>query len=257
MQHAASLLDEYQSHLRMPGATLVTRLKVYDTVTVDGKIGGTPHFHFLCTEMYFVLGGSGAVEMLDMRGFSQVELKPYSALVFSPGTIHRLINPHGDLELLVVMQNSGLPERGDNVVTFADEIMADEAQFAEAMRVQSFEDAYRRRDRGVEGFLRLKAAFEADQAQGQAALQRLYTRAAQRIEAKRGEWRRVIEQGAQHAAHESLGQVQALSDGDVSYLSHARHILIESGEYKTPGFCGRLNRYFDPATLTMEGIAHS
>jgi mannose-6-phosphate isomerase-like protein (cupin superfamily) len=257
MYNRVNLLDPYQSHLRMPGATLVTRLKVYDTVTIDGKIGGTPHFHFLCTEMYFVLAGSGTVEMIDMRGFTQVELKPFSALVFSPGTIHRLVNPHGDLELLVVMQNSGLPERGDNVVAFTEDILADAARFSEAMKVQSFEDAYRRRDRGVEGFLSLKAAFEVDQDQGQMALQRVYTYAAQRLEAKRSQWQQVIEQGAERAAHESLEQVQALAAGDVSYLSHARHVLIEAGEYKTPGFCGRLNRYFDPATLTMEGVAHS
>jgi mannose-6-phosphate isomerase-like protein (cupin superfamily) len=55
----------------------------------------------LCTEMYYVLSGSGAVEMLDQHGFSCIELLPHSALIFSPGTIHRLINPHGDLELLV------------------------------------------------------------------------------------------------------------------------------------------------------------
>ena len=39
--------------LRMPGATLMTRLKVYDTVTPDSQRGGTPHVHLLCTEMYF------------------------------------------------------------------------------------------------------------------------------------------------------------------------------------------------------------
>ncbi len=257
MLNTAVTPDEYQRQLRMPGATLVTRLKVYDTVTVDGKIGGTPHFHFLCTEMYFVLAGSGAVEMIDMRGFAEVELKPFAALVFSPGTLHRLVNPHGDLELLVVMQNSGLPERGDNVVSFVEEIMADDAQFREAMRVQSFEDAYRRRDRGVEGFLRLKSAFETDLENGQAALRRFYDHAARRIEPRRSEWQRIIEQGALRAAEESIAQLHALDAGDTSYLSHARHVLIESGEYQTPGFCGRLNRYFDPATLTMEGVAKS
>lgn len=94
---------EQKPALRMPGATLVTRLKVYDTVTPDGQIGGTPHIHFMCTEMYFVLSGSGAVELLDMNGFSKVDLRPHSALIFSPGTIHRLINPNGDLEILVIM----------------------------------------------------------------------------------------------------------------------------------------------------------
>src|SRR5690606_20333138 len=102
--------------LQMPGATLMTRLKVYDTPTPDGQIGGTPHVHLVCTEMYVVLNGSGAVEMIDKNGFSRVELKQHDALLFSAGTIHRLINSNRDLEILVIMQNSGLPERGDNVV---------------------------------------------------------------------------------------------------------------------------------------------
>jgi mannose-6-phosphate isomerase-like protein (cupin superfamily) len=130
--------------LRMPGATLVTRLKVYDTPAPDGQRGGTPHFHLLCTEMYFVLAGSGAVEMLDQHGSARVELLPHSALIFSPGTIHRLINPNGNLEILVIMQNSGLPERGDNVVCFASEWLADDERYAEAMRVNTLDDAYRR-----------------------------------------------------------------------------------------------------------------
>ncbi|MFN8418157.1 MAG: cupin domain-containing protein [Anaerolineae bacterium] len=118
----------------------MTRLKVYDTETPDGQYGGTPHFHFMCTEMYFVVAGSGHVELIDHNGFSRVDLYPHSALIFSPGTIHRLINPNRDLELLVVMQNSGLPERGDNVVCFGEEWMADDAKFAEAMKVSSFEE---------------------------------------------------------------------------------------------------------------------
>jgi mannose-6-phosphate isomerase-like protein (cupin superfamily) len=58
----------------MPGAILMTRLKVYDTVTPDGQRGGTPHVHLLCTEMYFVLSGTGFVEMIDGGGFTHVEL---------------------------------------------------------------------------------------------------------------------------------------------------------------------------------------
>src|SRR5262245_22035925 len=95
--------------VQMPGGTLVTRLRVYDAPGPDGQRGGTPHVHLLCTEMYFVLNGRGAVEMIDQRGFWRVELQPGSALVFTPGTLHRLINPQRDLEILVVMQNSGLP----------------------------------------------------------------------------------------------------------------------------------------------------
>ena len=239
---------------RMPGATLVTRLKVYDTVTPDGQRGGTPHFHFLCTEMYFVLNGTGAVELIDGQGFSRVDLMPYSALVFTPGTIHRLINPNGDLEILVVMQNSGLPERGDNIVCFSDEWLADKDRYAEAMRVTTVEDAYVRRDRGVEGFLKLKAAFEVDPEKGCVALRQIYQRASQLIDSQKDEWGAVIEGGAVTEADASMQKLQLLKENEIDYLFGAQHFLIEAQNYSTLGFCGHLNRYFDPATLMPEGI---
>jgi mannose-6-phosphate isomerase-like protein (cupin superfamily) len=238
----------------MPGSTLVTRLKVYDSVTPDGQCGGTPHFHFLCTEMYFVLNGTGAVELIDAHGFSRVDLLPHSALVFSPGTIHRLINPNGDLEILVIMQNSGLPERGDNIVCFADEWLADKEHYDEAMRVQTLEDAYRRRDRGVDGFLKLKAAFDEDAEKGCTALRHFYRRAGQLVESKMGEWESIIKDGALAEAQASSQRLQLLRDNQTDYLFGAQHLLVKAQSYATLGFCGHLNRYFDPATLMPEGI---
>ena len=240
--------------LRMPGAGLVTRLKVYDTKSPDAQCGGTPHVHLLCTELYFVTAGSGAVEIIDSSGFRRVDLNPQSAFIFSPGTVHRLINPKGDLELFIVMQNSGLPERGDNIVTFKDEILADKNAYAEAMRVASFEDAYRRRDAGVEGFLELKAAFGKGRETGRAALKRFYKRAAAVTQPLRHEWQRVVENGPLREANNSLQQIDALEHGNTDYLNDAQNYLIEPGDYKTPGFCGALNRYFDPATLELEGV---
>lgn len=245
------------SALRMPGATLVTRLKVYDTPAPDGQRGGTPHFHFLCTEMYFVLSGSGAVEIIDYQGFSRVELAPHSALIFSPGTIHRLINPNGDLELLVIMQNSGLPERGDNVVCFTPEWLADDVRFAEAMTANTLEEAYLRRDRGVVGFLQLKAAFERGLATGRETLENCYHLAAARTAALHEKWGPVVKDGALAEAQASLAHLSSLADGQIDYLFNARHHLIHAGDYSKPGFCGQLNRYFDPATLSLEGIAQA
>jgi mannose-6-phosphate isomerase-like protein (cupin superfamily) len=238
----------------MPGATLVTRLKVYDTVTPDGQIGGTPHIHLMCTEMYYVLSGSGAIELLDMNGFSRVEVGPDSALVFSPGTIHRLINPHGDLLVLVIMQNSGLPERGDNVVSFTEEWMVHDGRYNEAMMIQSVEEAHRRRDRGVKGFLQLKAAFEESPDAGQRALQRFYDLSNERTANLRAEWARIIKEGSLAAAETSLDNLKALEDGRTDFLKDAQNHLIQPGDFNKLGFCGELNRYFDPATLGLEGV---
>lgn len=239
--------------LTMPGATLMTRLKVYDTPTPDGQIGGTPHVHLVCTEMYVVMGGSGAVEIIDKDGFSRVALRPQDGLVFSPGTIHRLINPNRDLDILVIMQNSGLPERGDNVVTFSDAWLASDDAYAEAMRVESVEDAYQRRDRGVTGFLALKAAFERSPDEGRTALERFYERAQARTADRLEQWQGIVTDGALAAAQNSLAQIVQLSAGETGHLFDNQVAHIDSSGQPKPGFCGHLNRYFDPATLHLEG----
>ena len=238
----------------MPGATLMTRLKVYDTAAPDGQRGGTPHVHLLCTEMYFVLSGTGFVEMIDADGFSRVALGPHSALLFSPGTVHRLINPDGDLELLVIMANSGLPERGDNVVCFTSEWLTDQARYEAAMQVDSVTGAYRRRDRGVLGFLELKEAFGQGLENGRTALKQFYQLAAKRTEIRQAQWAEIVADGSLKAAQQTQQQLQFLANGRVDYLMTAKQHLIQPGTYNTPGFCGHLNRYFDPATLALEGI---
>jgi mannose-6-phosphate isomerase-like protein (cupin superfamily) len=240
--------------LRMPGSILMTRLRVYDTPTPDGQRGGTPHVHLICTEMYFVLRGSGAVEMIDANGFARLELQPNAALLFTPGTVHRLINPNGDLEILVMMQNSGLPERGDNVVCFADEWMESDEKYAEAMRITTLEDAYRRRDRGVEGFLQLKSAFDEGEEAGRAALRRFYELVERRTAPLRGEWQQIVRSGAEAEASAAIQHLEALDLKDIGFLLNAQHELINAAEMSAPGFCGHLNRYFDPVTLTPEGI---
>jgi mannose-6-phosphate isomerase-like protein (cupin superfamily) len=242
------------SALRMPGSTLMSRLKVYNSLTPDGQHGGTPHVHLLCTEMYVTLAGSGAVEIIDANGFSRVDLQPNASLLFSPGTIHRLINLDGNLEILVMMQNSGLPERGDNVVCFPEAYLTTDAAYTDAMRVKVLEDAYRRRDRGVEGFLELKAAFDADAEAGRKALERFFELAEQRTAPFRDEWARIVQNGAQEAVNTTLNQLERLQAQDTGYLLQAQHQLIPTDEPTTLGFCGHLHRYFDPVTLMLEGI---
>ena len=110
--------------------------------------------------------------------------------------MHRLINPYGDLELLVIMANSGLPERGDNVVCFTNEWLSDQTHYDEAMQVKSVTDAYQRRDRGVMGFLQLKEAFEIGLEQGRTALREFYESAAVRTGIRRPEWAEIIAAGS-------------------------------------------------------------
>lgn len=239
--------------LRMPGATLVTRLKVYDTPAPDGQGSGTPHFHLACTEMYFTLAGSGGVEIIDGSGFKYIELPVHSAFVFSAGSLHRLISK-GNLEVLIVMQNSGLPERGDTIATFKKEIMADELSFHKAMRAGSLDDAYRRRDEAVEGFLEIKAAFARSPEEGGAALDELYRQAQRLTRTRHNEWYEMVAKGAFAEAQDSLRQIVDLTAGKTGHLKEAQHFFMASEPYNTVGFCGKLNRYFDPATFLPEGV---
>ena len=94
-------------------------------VAPDGLAGGTPHCHTACTEAYVVVAGSGRVATLSGAGYAETPIRAGSFVWFTPGTIHRLLNDGGDLEIVVLMQNAGLPEAGDMVITFDDAVLAD------------------------------------------------------------------------------------------------------------------------------------
>ncbi|MCU1352954.1 MAG: hypothetical protein JWM05_2163, partial [Acidimicrobiales bacterium] len=115
-----------------PGGVAVSRLRVYDWPAADGLAGGTPHCHTACTEAYAVTAGHGRVQTLAGDGFTETPLAPGSFVWFTPGTIHRLVNDSGDLEILVLMQNAGLPEAGDMVLTFPDPVLSDRDRYAAA-----------------------------------------------------------------------------------------------------------------------------
>lgn len=100
----------------LPGAVAVSHLRVYDWPAADGVSGGTPHLHLTCSEAYVVTGGRGAVQTLTASGYEVTPLTPGTVAWFTPGTIHRLVD-EGDLRITVLMQNGGLPEAGDAVLT--------------------------------------------------------------------------------------------------------------------------------------------
>jgi hypothetical protein len=111
-------------------------LDVYDWVAPDGLPGGSAHVHLASTEGYVVASGAGRLQTLGGRGYAETPLRSGDCLWFTPGTIHRLVN-EGDLRLFVVMQNAGLPEHGDAVLTFPPEILADPDAYAHAATLPS------------------------------------------------------------------------------------------------------------------------
>jgi mannose-6-phosphate isomerase-like protein (cupin superfamily) len=231
----------------LPGGVGISRLCVYDTLTPDGRPGGTPHVHLCCTEAYVVTGGHGAVQTLSGRGFAEHELSPGAVLWFTPGTVHRLIND-GDLEIVVVMSNAGLPEAGDAVLTFPTDILADADRYAVQAALPGggapgtdVANAYRRRDLAIEGFGRLRAAVEKD---GPRALAPFYTAAAALKRPLLDQWRTRWENGAFRAAQSTGVHLDALARGDATHLRDARvAALPRPTEEGRLGMCGLLNTY--------------
>jgi len=235
----------------LPGGISLTHLRVYNTEGPDGLRGGSPHLHFACSEAYWVAAGQGAVQTLCQSGFREVPLKPGYVVWFTPGLIHRLINHDGHLEIYVVMENAGLPEQGDSLLTFKSRYLKDERTYFDvaslspsgAVYADSENAARARRDLAVEGFLSLRQAFEAD---GAAALHEFYERAVRLIKPRAPEWWQVWQSGPASTIHRTEGYLDALAGGSAGYLSSGAIFEMPvdvERESRKLGFCGTLRTY--------------
>ncbi|HEY2669118.1 MAG TPA: cupin [Rugosimonospora sp.] len=230
-----------------PGATAVTQLAVYDWSSPDGLRGGSAHVHLACTEGYVVLGGHGRLQTLGPQGYEETPLSPMTVAWFSPGVIHRLVN-EGDLRILVVMQNGGLPEAGDAVLTFPPEQLADPAAYrrvaslADPGRVYatSSDAARHRKDLAVQGFLQLR---ERVAAEGPGALDDFYRAAGALVAEQLDAWRELWSTGPMAAATRTGEQIEALARGDLRHLRAGGLAVVDPPEERRYGMCGRLTAY--------------
>lgn len=225
----------------LPGAVGVSHLSVYDWEAADGHCGGSPHLHLVCTEGYVVESGRGAVQTITSRGFTSTPLAAGSVVWFTPGTIHRLVD-EDELRITVLMQNNGLPEAGDAVLTLPPAHL-DPRTYAAAVALPAEETeaaARRRRDLAVEGFAVLRAAAEAGEPE---PLRAFHKAAAALVLPRLADWRERWERGALRAVRATGAQLDHLAAGDVSHLAeaavHARTPAVR-GKY---GMCGRLDTY--------------
>jgi mannose-6-phosphate isomerase-like protein (cupin superfamily) len=221
-----------------PGAVGISLLRVYDSTGPDGVPGGSPHLHTASTEGYQVLSGRGAVQTLSGVGYAETALEPGTLLWFTPGTVHRLVNLSGDLRILVIMQNAGLPEAGDAVLTFPEAVLADPARYA-AAAAQPADDAAarRRRDLAVEGFTVLR---ERVCATGPVALQPLYAAAAHLVRDRVPAWRQLWRDRALAQAEHTGRQLTGLAGGDAGHLTDAAVHVARINDAERFGMCGRL-----------------
>lgn len=214
-------------HVMLPGGVGVSRLCGYDT-------SGSPHVHLSCAEAYLVIGGRGAVQTLTTCGFAEHPLEPGGLVSFTPGTVHRLIN-HGELEIIVLMANAGLPELGDAVLTFPPEVLADPNRYAEAAALDgTIASAYRRRDLAIAGFDQLRDG----------GLDDFYAAAIKLKQPLFETWLRRWEIGALRAARETGLQLAGMLSGDPGHLTEAGVTALKGPiERGRLGMCGMLDIY--------------
>lgn len=210
--------------MTLPGGIGVSHLRVYGG-------GGTPHMHTASTEAYLVVGGVGAVQTMTVKGgVEETPLEQGSLVTFTPGTIHRLLNPNDDLEMYVLMSNAGLPEAGDMVITFPPPVLADLAKYSVAATLpeQSLDAAMERREHALEGFNRIRAV-------GEPALRDFHTAAARIVESYVPDWRTKLPED------HTTAYLEALEALDPSHLADAAVESIDT--IPRFGCCGLLGAY--------------
>lgn len=228
-----------------PAGTAVSHLAVYDWAGRDGLRGGSAHVHLACTEGYVVTGGAGRLQTLSRDGFAETPLNPMTVAWFSPGVVHRLIND-GGLQILVLMQNAGLPEAGDSVLTFPPGYLSDPEAYRAAASVDQASPqsaaagARRRRELAVDGFLLLRERMERE---GSQALDAFYSAAVALVRAQAPTWRDTWAQGPLAAALHTGEQLEQLATGSHGHLWQGRLTVVSPPAEPSYGMCGRLAAY--------------
>ena len=229
----------------LPGGIGISLLKVYDRQAPDGSAGGSPHVHLACSEGYYVVAGTGAVQTLNTKGYTETPLQAGSVVWFDPGTIHRLVND-GGLQILTLMSNSGLPEAGDAVLTLPPEHLTDRDTYLKATALTGdgearTRSAMARRDLALEGYAVLRERYEAE---GPTALDEFFAAAVRIVQPQLTDWRKRWEQGARRLADETGAALDALEAGTAPHLQTAElHQLPTPTEFGRHGMCGRLDIY--------------
>ena len=225
----------------LPGGVGMSRLRVYPWDTDDGLHGGSPHLHLTCTECYLVLGGTGELHTLTPEGLCKTPLAAGDAVWFTPGTIHRAVNT-GDLRVQVVMQNDGLPEAGDAVMTFPAEHLTSPQAYAAAAGLgdgspeQRQIRAKRRRDLAIAGFTEILEG-------GADALDEFYAAAVALVAGRLDVWEKTWRDKVLAAAQRTGDQIEALRRGDGSHLRDAQVTRLPAPAETALGMCGFLAPY--------------
>lgn len=218
----------------------LTRLTVYDQRPApDGLQSGTPHVHAVTDEGYYVVSGTGKVEIHDVRyGFRTIDLSPGRYVQFPPLTLHRLVNTD-HLVILVVMGNAGLAEHGDARIYYGKDVDANPAEYDRLTglaKAEGLDGALNRRDEAIKAYAPFVDLWKFDKVAYYVELERFVGLALQKAGPNKKDWAAVIEDGPGAWANRYRHRVK--------YLPFNRDEMFPGfsfpGDEPTLGMCGLL-----------------
>nr|WP_166184176.1 cupin [Paenarthrobacter ureafaciens] len=203
--------------------------------------------HTASTEAYFVLSGHGSVETITTSGFESHPLAPNDVLWFGPGTVHRLVN-QDRLEILAIMQNNGLPEAGDAVMTFGTDVLKDPERYADLAMLREKPsspgaemEVRGRRDAALEGYRLLRESVIAGDDSG---LRHFHEDAVRLVSSRVPGWQELWEKRIAPESARTADWLRTLANGQFDHFAEA---TVARGASSHPGanfgMCGRLQKW--------------
>jgi hypothetical protein len=187
------------------------------------------------------------VETIRRSGYESYDLAPNDLLWFSPGTIHRLVN-EDNLEILAIMQNGGLPEAGDAVLTFEADILASPDRYAQSASLPSGppseslqKAARRRRDAAVAGYQHIK---EAALAGRHDVVEQFHRDAVRLVQSRVPSWQALWDETIAPESARTGTWLADLAEGRFSHFAEATVVRSDpAGPDRILGMCGRLQKW--------------
>lgn len=234
----------------------MSHMSVYeDRPAPDGLNSGCGHVHAITDEAYFCVAGQGYLELHDLdHGYRPVPLSPGAYVQFSPGTLHRVVST-GGLQVVVIMGNAGLAERGDARIYFGAAVDDDPDRYAELAalpKVKGRAGALERRDASVSAYMTLMALKDSDHRAYLAELERFVRCHFAAAAAKRDAFEEVVRAGPVAWAETALERVRSMPDQTLAPQTLGQPAAA-NGE-PALGMCGLL-RPVDDLTDALPDLA--
>ena len=222
------------------GGVGLTHLKVYeDRPAPDGQHSGCAHVHAVTDEAYFVVAGEGFLELHDVsHGFRVMPLAPGAFVQFTPGTIHRVVSTNA-LEVVVVIGNAGLAERGDARIYFGPDVDGKPDEYRRLAGLPKSDGragALERRDASVTGYMGLMDLHQSDPHAYAIEVTRFVQLHYREMEALQAKFAAIVEAGPLRWAQAARDRIDALPEG----FAAAEALAAEPKAEPVLGMCGML-----------------